>query len=262
VNQAGDEPVLRPSLGGVVDFALASYARRAPFYLALALLVLLVGTLVEVAIPAAPRDSDAGQLKLLIITYASVFVDAYVVAAISIGIGTALAKETISWRRIARAAAERWLPVLTIGILELLVVQVTVPFSGLGPRPDDYPALLIFTAPLVWLLWGVLALAAPIAALSGDSPMSAFFTGITRAVMFSLRRSNFARLCVVAFASVVPTLLQDVAYDLMVLHHVPRPIFWANVPIDALTIGPVTAIQAAFALDFARRAGLLEKPPA
>jgi hypothetical protein len=30
--------------------------------------------------------------------------------------------------------------------------------------------------------------------------------------------------------------------------------FWANLPIDALSVGPIAAIQTAFALDFARRA--------
>ncbi len=42
-------------------------------------------------------------------------------------------------------------------------------------------------------------------------------------------------------------------------HHVPRPFFWSDVPIDALTIGPLAAIQTAFALDFVRRMG---PPPA
>jgi hypothetical protein len=260
VNPAGERTELPSSLGGVVDFALASYARRAPFYLALAVLVFLVGAIVEVAIPPAPLDSERGQLKVIVFDYSSVVIDSFVIAAIAIGIGTRLANEGASWRRIAGAALERWLPVLTIEILLLLVMQVTIPLSGFGPLPD-YPALLVVTAPLVWLLWGALALAAPVAALSGDSPMSGFFTGITRAIAFSLQRSNFGRLCVVAFASVVPSLLQTIVYDLLVQHHGPRPIFWAYIPADALTIGPVAAIQTAFALDFARRAGMLEKPP-
>jgi len=260
VNAAEDNTTFPESIGGVVDFALASYARRAPYYLALALLVFAVGTVVEVALPAAPVDSEPGQLKLIVFDYTSTFVDAYVIAAVAIGLGTRLTNGAASSRRVAAAAAERWLPVLTIEILLLLVEQVTQPFSALGPLPD-YRVLLIATAPLVWLLWGIVSLAAPIAALSGDSPMSAFFTGLTRAVMFSLRGSNFGRLCIVAFASIVPSLIQTIVYDLLVQQHVPRPIFWANIPVDALTVGPVAAIQTAFALDFARRAGMLEKPP-
>jgi len=260
VNAAEKSTSLPESIGGVVDFALASYARRAPFYLALGLLVFAVGTIVEVVLPAAPIDSEPGQLKAIVFDYTSVFVDAYVIAAVAIGLGTRLTNGAASWRRVAAAAAERWLPVLTVAILLLLVEEMTQGFSALGPLQDDR-VLVLATAPFVWLLWGVIALAAPIAALSGDSPMSAFFTGITRAVMFSLRGSNFARLCIVAFASIVPSLIQTIVYDLLVHQHGPRPIFWAYIPVDALTIGPVAAIQTAFALDFARRAGMLEKPP-
>lgn len=260
MSAAEDDVTLPESIGGVVDFALASYARRAPFYLALALLVFAVGALVEVLLPAAPIDSEPGQLKLIVFQYTSFFVDAYVIAAVAIGLGTRLANGAASSRRVAAAAAERWLPVLTIQILLLLVVQTTDPFSAFGPL-GDYRVLLILTAPLVWLLWGVVSLAGPIAALSGDSAFSAFFTGVTRAVMFALQRPNFGRLCIVAFASIVPSLMQTILYDLLVHQHVARPVFWGNVPVDALTVGPVAAIQTAFALDFARRAGMLEKPP-
>lgn len=259
MNAAGENSTLPESLGGLVDFALASYARRAPFYLALALLVFLVGTLVEVAIPAAPIESDAGQWKLVVLVYSSIFVDSYVLAAVAVGVGARLGNDAVSSRRIAGAASERWLPVLTVAIVIELVNEVTSAYSGFGPLPDE-PAFLFLTAPLVWLALGALSLAQPIAALSGDSPMIAFFTGITRALAFALRGSNFVRLCAVAFASIVPALLQSVVYDVLVQHHVPRPVFWANVPVDALTVGPVAALQTAFALDFARRAGMLEKP--
>lgn len=253
MNAAGDER-LPPSAGGVVDFALAAYAERAGLYLMLAAAIFLIQCGLEFAIPAAALGTPRGDLKLIVLQYVSVFVDAYVVAAVALGVGMRAAGEDPSSSRIAGTAAERWLPVLITGVLAFTVVVSTSAFSGLGALPNP-PALAFLTAPLVWLLWGILALAQPIAALSGERPALAVIAGVTRAVAWSLRARNFARLCLVAFVSIVPYLLQTIAYDLMLQHGVARPLFWANVPIDALTVGPIAALQTAFALHFARRAG-------
>jgi hypothetical protein len=43
---------------------------------------------------------------------------------------------------------------------------------------------------------------------------------------------------------------------------VPRGFFLSNFPLDALLTGPLAALQTAFALDFARRAGRTGAPPA
>jgi hypothetical protein len=60
---------------------------------------------------------------------------------------------------------------------------------------------------------------------------------------------------VLAFATVVPTLLASVLFDIFTQRHVAHSAFWSNLPVDALTVAPVAAIQTAFVLDFARRAG-------
>jgi hypothetical protein len=260
VNGVPQRPALPESIGGLVDFALESYARRAPLYLALALLVFLVGCAVEVAIPGAVLGTPRGDLKLVVFEFSSIAIDAYVIAAVALGLGSELAKERASSSRIAGAATERWLAVLTVNVLVQLVVDTTLPFSGLGNTEGLAPVLLL-TAPIVWVIWAILSLAGPIAALSGQSPAIAVFSGLSRAIGLSLRSGNLARLAVVTLATIVPYLLQQIAQDVLTQHHVPRPIFWASIPIDALTVGPVAAIQTAFALDFARRAGMLEKPP-
>lgn len=251
---SGDDDRLPPSVGGLVDFAAAAYAERAGVYVTLAVVIFVVQCGVEFAIPGAKLGTPQGDLKLIVLNYTALVVDAFVVAAVALGVGMRAAGESASPRRIAAAAAERWLPVLLTGVFAFSVFLVTGPFSGLAALPDP-PALALVTAPLVWLLWGVFALAQPIAALSGERPVFAFIAGLTRAVAWSLRSRNFARLCIVAFVSIVPNLLQTIAYDLMLQHGVARPIFWANVPVDALTIGPLAALQTVFALDFARRAG-------
>jgi hypothetical protein len=251
---AGEDERLPPSAGGLVDFAVAAYAERAPLYLALALAVFLAEGAVEIAIPGAKLGTPRGDLKLIVLEYTSLFVDSYVIAAVALGVGMRAAGETVSSRRIAGTAAERWLPVLITNVLAQTVVDATYAFSGIGALPEP-AALALLTAPLVWLLWGVLALAMPIAALSGERPVFAVVAGLTRAVAWSLRSYNLARLCLIAFVSVVPALLHAVALDVMLQRGTPLPIFWSTVPIDALTVGPLAALQTVFALDFARRAG-------
>jgi len=181
-----------------------------------------------------------------------VFVDSYVVTAVALGVASRLSGETVSTRRLAGAATERWLAVLAVAMLVQIVIDTTGPLSGFGPLPD-HPALLFLTAPVTWLVWGMLSLALPIAALSSERALVAVMLGITRAVTLSLRGPNLLRLCLVAFVTIVPFMLQEIALSLM-RGHVARLIFWSSVPLDALTVGAIAALQTAFAIDFARRA--------
>jgi hypothetical protein len=250
----GDEERLPRSIGGLVDYAFAALGARAPFYLLVAVIVFAIEAAVEFAIPVAKADSPQGLIKLEALTYAAMVGDAFATAAVALGVATRLAGEEASSRRIAGAAVERWLPVLLATLIVQTVVSLTAPLSGLGRIPD--PAALVFlTAPFVWLLWGVLSLAVPITALSGERPLFAVITGLTRAIGLSLRPYNLVRLCIVSFVTIVPSLAQTVAYDLLSQqpHQIPRILFWANTPIDALTVVPVAAIQTVFAIDFARR---------
>jgi hypothetical protein len=253
VNEAPEVERLPASIGGLVDFAFASYAGRAVLYVGLAVAVFAVGCAVEIAIPAAKLGTPQANVKLAVFEYASLFADSFVIAAVALGVAARLAGDQVSSRHVAAAALARWLPVLATYVIVQTVIDLTVPLSGLGPLPDP-AALSVLTAPLVWLIWGMLSLAMPIAALADERPAFAVFAGLTRAVSFSLRSSNLPRLVVVAFISIVPYLLQVIAQDVLLQHHVDRPLFWANVPIDALTIAPVAALQTVFAIDFARRA--------
>lgn len=256
---AVDERRLPGSIGGLVDLAFASLAERAPLYLVLSLAIFAAGAIVEFAIPAAKLGTPRADLKLLVFQYTSVVADSFVIAAVALGIGTRVAGETASARTIAGATVSRWLPVIGVNLIVQFVQIATLPLSGIGELPDP-AALAIFTAPLTWLLWGALGIAAPIAALSTDRPSRAIFSSIVRAVVLSLHVTNLGRLCVLAFISILPTLLQNVAYDQAVQHHVSRAVFLANVPIDALSVAAVAAVQTVFALDFARRLGRLDTP--
>jgi hypothetical protein len=150
-----------------------------------------------------------------------------------------------------------------VSLLSFSIAFVTSELSGLGTTSAPR-ALIYVTAPLIWILWGILAMTGPFVALGANRGAFSVVVGFGRAFAVSLHRDNLVRLCVLAVVVVLPTALQSVLLNALTQQHVPRALYWANAPIDALTTGPVTAIATAFALDFARRAGLLEepKPPA
>jgi hypothetical protein len=248
VTSAGDER-LPPSIGGLIDLAFTAYLEGAPLYLGLALAVFVLCGIIEFAWTAG---GPAHDVKVIVLGYAEMFGNAFVVAVIALGIATRIAGEPLARRRLLGASVERWLPVLGVSIIVEFLCEVTAPLSGLGELPDT-PAILLATAPVVWLFWGALSMAGPLAALSGERPLQAIVTGIARAVALSLQPANFLRLCVVAFATIVPSLLQQVLFDAFARQGGAHAMFWAGFPIDALALGPTSALQTIFALDLVRR---------
>jgi hypothetical protein len=259
VNAAGEGERLPPSIGGLVDLGFGTWARRAPLYLALSAGVFALCGAIEALWPA--HTPNASAVKLLVLIYTEVFGLAFVVAAVALGVATRVAGEDVSSRTLLAGALARWPAVLGAMIVVDLVVMLTAPYGALGTLLDP-PVLTLLMAPFIWLMWGVINLAGPIAALSGERPLIAMLTSFTRAIGLSMHRGNFARVCVLSFATIVPTLIASVLFDVLVKRGVPHAEFWANLPIDVLSVGPIAALQTAFALDFARRAGALDEPRA
>ena len=260
MNAAGEDR-LPHSFGGLVGFALRAWAANAPLYLALAAVVLAAYAVAEFAIPAAALSAPLGQFKVFVIEYTGIFADSLVVAAVALGTGARAAGSTPAPRALAGGAVERWLPVIAVTLLSQAIVFLTGDLSGLGPSSSPR-ALVVLMAPLVWILWGVLGLTGPLVALSANRGAFAVLVGFGRAFGIALQRGNLVRLCVFAVVLMIPILLQTVLYNALIARHTARAFFWANVPVDVVTIGPISALATVFALDFARRAGLLEQPPA
>jgi hypothetical protein len=254
VKEADELPRLPPSTGGLLGFAMRAWAANAPLYLALQLGVFAAYALAEWLVPAAAVSTPQGQFKVFVLIFTGIFADAFVVTAVAMGVAARGADTHAPARALVGVAIDRWLPVIAVNFLAQYLVFVTTGLSGLGP-PAEPRALQYAAAPIVWIFWGILGLAAPFVALGADRRPLAVIAGFSHAFSTSLRRGNLLRLCVLALVTVLPMVLQAVAYDALVAHHGPRPFFWANIPIDAITIGPVAAVQTAFALDFARRAG-------
>ncbi len=261
MNAADEDDRLPPSIGGLLGFALRAWAANAPLYLALQLGVFAAYSIAEAVVPAASPSSPQGQFKLYVLIYTGLFADALVVAAAAIGVAARGVAAHTSARVLMGAAIDRWLPVIAVSLVAQSLMFLTSGLSGFGP-PTEPRMLQYVTAPFVWILWGILGLTGPFVALSAERRAFSIIAAFVHAFTTSLHRANLTRLGVLALITLLPSILQVVAYDALVAHHVVRSIFWANYPIDALTIGPISAIQTAFALDFARRSGVAGEPPA
>jgi hypothetical protein len=250
VNAADPEDRLPPSIGGLFGFAFAAYAERVPLYLLLALGAFVAAGIAEYGLPAWVASTPHGQFKIWVLIFVQVFADALVIAAVALGVAARAAGEPAGAGVITGAAVERWLSVIIVTAIAQWYTFQTVFFSGFV-QPPEPRALVFVTAPLTWMLWGTLGLIGPIVALTRDRLGG--LTGFARAFALSLRRENLLRLAVLSLITLVPFILQTLAQSALEQHHVPRSFFWSNMPIDALTVGPLAAIQTVFALDFARR---------
>jgi len=258
VNGAGEEDRLPQRIGGLIDLGLAAWAQRAPLYLALSAGVFVLCGALEALWPA--RTESALLIKEIVLIFSELFGLAFVIAASAIGVATRVAGESVFARTLLAGALERWPAVLGAVLIVSLVAILTSPYAALGKLPDP-PVLALLTAPPIWLLWGVINLAGPIAALSGDRPLIALLASFPRAIALSVRRGNLVRVCVLGFVTIVPTLIASILIDVLGKRGATHITFWANLPIDAITVAPVAAIQTAFALDFARRAATADDPP-
>ncbi|HEX3466830.1 MAG TPA: hypothetical protein VHT05_01890 [Candidatus Elarobacter sp.] len=252
MNAAAETTRIPPSLGGVIVFALRGWAANASFYAVLAAAVFLIDAVAEYVLPTAAESTPQGQFKLWVLAYTGLFANAFVIAAVALGVAARGIGSNLAPRTLAGAATERWLPVIAVSFLVQAVFVLTAQFSGLISPPEPLVVVSI-SAPIVWLLWGITGLAGPFVALAQSRTALTVLVGFGHAFTVSLRRDNFVRLCVLALITVVPLAVELWLENVLVERHVPRAYFWADIPLDVITLGPISAIQTAFALDFVRR---------
>ena len=264
MNAADERERLPHSIGGLLGFAMSAWFANAPLYIALAIGVFAAYSLVEYLVPSASPTTPLGEFKLYVLLYTGLFADALVVAAVALGVAARAAGTPAPPATLAGAAVERWLAVIAVTFLAQTVALLTSPLAGFTQVNGMPRAVLYVTAPLTWILWGILTLTGPFVALGAMRGVFSVLMGFGRAFAVALHGRNVLRLCVLGAVVILPTVLQTALQSFLEQRHVTHAIFWSNEPVDAITIGPVTAVATAFALDFARRAGLLEepKPPA
>jgi hypothetical protein len=247
VNAANGER-LPSTIGGMIDLAFVTYAARVALYLVLGAAIVAVLGAIEYLIPAP--DLQALALRDTILEWVDVLLLAYVVAVAALDVGGSVAGEPPPRALLLRGALARWPRVALSLILVQFIFDLTAAAGGFVGPVD---VLTIALAPFVWLFWGVISLGPPLAALSTDRGAAGAVLSLLRAIGFSLHAANLPRLALIALVSVVPSMLSIVLGDWGTQHHVPHAMFWGSIPIDALTVAPLTALQTTFALDFVRR---------
>ncbi len=236
-----DDNRLPKSVAGLFGMAGTLYARRMPLYLALAAIALAVQYVVGVLLP----HTDG------LVTGLGIIVDAFFVAAVSIGVAFDVAGKDADWSTVLLAANERW------GVVSIVCLAYWLVFVLLAPnvfgQPDDtgYGFLIL---PIV-VFWGAISLGQVVAAIEPvKTQLSLPFLAIGKGMAVAFRWANVGRLVLLSLIIVLPTVACGVLAEVLVAHQVHDAAFWANVPLDALTVGPIQALSTVFYIDFLRRA--------
>ncbi len=252
MNGGDDAERLPSAIGALVDLALSAYGKNIILASILSLAAFALYGATELVLPALPDRALGGGLTAhdAITLVISLLGDSFITGVVALGVAASIGGTQLSPRTLLRGATYRWVATFGATLFATCVVIFTGQAGGVGPSAELGDLIL---APVAWLLWGAVGLAGPIAALSPEEPLRSAFTSFGRSLTLSLRVTNLSRLCVVAFATIVPMLAQLLLAHALTAHAIPGAAFWAYVPIDCIVIGPLTALETVFALDFVRR---------
>ena len=237
-----DDNRLPKTVAGLFGVAGGLYARRAPLYLALAAIAIAVQFIVDVLVP---QSSNGLKIGLAII------VDAFFVAAVSIGVAFDLAEKDADWSSVLLAASERWGVVTIVALVYQFVLFYLEPNVFGGPEDTAYGFLVL---PVV-VFWGAISLGLVVASIEPvKTQLTLPFLALGKGMAVGLRWPNVGRLALLSLIIVLPVIGQVALAIVFMQHHVHEATFWSSVPLDALAIGPVQALSTVFYVDFLRRA--------
>jgi hypothetical protein len=237
----GDENGQPASIVGLFGTAFVLYARRFTLYILLAVFALAVEYVVDVL-----TLQDAGLVVGL-----DIVVGAFLAATVSIGIAFDLARKDADWSTIVAAASLRWGVVAIIGLVGYLLLCLFAPFFSLPPDQTGYGLLLL---PFI-VLWGAVWIAQVAAAIEpAKSRLTLPLRALGKGLTVSVRFVNLGRLLVLSVVLILPFLAETVLLAQMQTRGIPDGWFWASIPIDAFTLGPLQALATVFYVDFLRRA--------
>lgn len=237
----GDPKPLPATIPGLFESAFNLYIRRFGLYAVLALIALVVQFAVGVVLPHTEG----------LVTGLGIIVDAFLVAAVTIGVAFDVAHKPADWHAVLEAASLRWGVVTVVGFAYFLLVYSLAPNVAGNPSDTGYG---FFILPII-TLWGAVSLSQVVASIEpAKSRLILPFIALGRALSVSLSAPNIGRLVVLSAILVLPYLLANVLYDQFRRHGFHDAMFYANVPLDALVTGPLQALSTVFYVDFLRRA--------
>ena len=238
---SGDENGLPATIAGLFGTAFALYGRRVGLYALLAVCALAVEYVVDIAL-----DRDFGLVVGL-----HIVLSAFIAATVSIGVAYDLARKEADWSTIVTAAALRWGVVAIVGFVGYLLLELFAPFLFLPPEQTVFGLLVL---PFI-VLWGAVWVAQVAAAIEpAKSRLTLPLRALGKGVAVSARFVNLGRLLVLSIVLILPFLVETALLAQLQAHAVPNDWFWASVPLDMLTLGPLQALATVFYIDFLRRA--------
>jgi hypothetical protein len=250
-----DEIRLPECTSGLFELAFVSYGRRLPLYLGFAALAFIVQLALTLA---APKLAPTEGIREGLIDGANFVIDAFLCGLVTIGIVADLRSRTSAagGRTILGDAVARW------WILALLVVVMNLLFSSMlqDVLSSGDPALLAL-APVFLVFLGALSLATVVAAVDRTTnELLLPIMSIGRSLQVALPFANLGRLAIYSALLAIPTVISLVAAHEFQVRHVPFGEFWAWIPIDVVTVGPLQALATIFYLDFVRRLAARTQP--
>jgi hypothetical protein len=237
----GDDKGLPASIAGLLGTAFTLYVRRIKLYATLALAAFAVQFLVDLAVM-----QDTGLAIGL-----NIIVGSFVAAAVSIGVAFDIARKDADWSTIFNAASLRWGVVAIICLIDYFVQLLFWPNVFLPPEQTGYGLLLI---PFV-IMWGAVFMAQVVAAIDpAKSRLSLPFVALVKGLVVSAQFVNLGRLMLFSVLLTLPLIAEFLLGRYLMMRGVAEVDFWAGVPLDAITLGPLQALATVFYVDFLRRA--------
>ncbi|GAC1421261.1 MAG: hypothetical protein NVSMB5_14340 [Candidatus Velthaea sp.] len=243
---AGDRKSLPESVGALFDTAFSLYGRRFALYAT----VTLAGFIIQAG-AAAVFATAFPHVVPYAVAVLNVIVDAFIVGVVTIGVlADAGDSADVSGNDIAASTFGR-LPVL-IGV-NFLVALIQLVIAPVYAVPTDLMLCALMLL-VVAVIYGTLGFATVIAA--GDAAASKgmlFLRSIGQSFRVAMAPQNLGRTALLGLCVLPVSLLQVVVLDQLQVRHVRGFDFLANIPIDALVVGPLQAVFTVFYLDFMRR---------
>ena len=240
-----EDPSVRRAerFSAIVDLGLAAWAARWPLY------VLLVAALTATQLLGA----ILARYDPLIVAIVNACIDGFVAAFVSLDVAARFHGNVRGVRELARAAIVRG-PIVAALLLVLLFPNVLVQSSWLLGTPEEtfYGALIL---PALAAL-GIFGISTAIASLDEATPFYAVpGLSLLRSIMYAAVWPNLGRLTLAGAIVAVVLMFGELLDKWLAAHGIPadRAGFWANVPVDALTVAPLQAFFTYLYLDFTVR---------
>lgn len=228
--------------GAIVDLGFAAWAARWPLYVAIAA--------ASVALELAA--ATAAHFDLLIGAIVLSCVDGFATALVTLDAFARFSNEPRTIGSLASAALIRW-PVVFVTLIVAQFFSALVSPWMFGSAEDMLYGLLVLPALAVL---GVLGIMSVIATLAQSVPGYATpGYAVLRSMLYAAELRNLVRLTIAGAMIAVPSMLQWMLEPWLAAHGFDegRALFWANVPIDALSLAPFQAFFTYLYLDFTVR---------